>query len=202
MVYGRTQYWYSWTAIPQDRRRDFLSKLGVQPDTLFKPPQLQIRFLQDGGLVPCICSVLIRREIVNRYGAFDETIQHMYEDQILLSKLCLAGPVLVENNCGEKYRQHPDSSSYMAIQSGEYHPFWPNPARLSFLRWLAAYVEEQGYTSEALLKLIQRELWLYQHPFIYRVVSPIQFLFSWLKGYGEWVVRRIAPVKSRLLRGA
>lgn len=33
MVYGRAQFWYSWTGRPKESRRDYFMDLGVLPDT-------------------------------------------------------------------------------------------------------------------------------------------------------------------------
>ena len=40
MIYGASQYWYSWTGDPRDIHRDYVPALGVQPNTLVKPPTL------------------------------------------------------------------------------------------------------------------------------------------------------------------
>jgi glycosyltransferase involved in cell wall biosynthesis len=40
MVYGLPQYWHSWTGNPEDVERDSVPKLGVQANTLFRPPTL------------------------------------------------------------------------------------------------------------------------------------------------------------------
>ncbi|MCS6926696.1 MAG: glycosyltransferase family 2 protein, partial [Candidatus Binatia bacterium] len=89
MVYGRTQYWYSWTGKPEDRKRDRVGKLGLKAGRLFPPPLLVIRFLQDGGMVPCLCALLVRHEAIRAVGGFEEAIQHLYEDQVFLAKVCL-----------------------------------------------------------------------------------------------------------------
>src|SRR5678815_1955714 len=34
MVYGLSEYWYSWTGWPEDQGRDFVYDLGVPPNTL------------------------------------------------------------------------------------------------------------------------------------------------------------------------
>jgi len=183
MVYGTTLYWYGWTGRLQDIRHDFISKLGVQPGTLFQPPMLLTRFLQDGGIVPCLCALLVRRQVVEAIGGYDETIQHMYEDQVYIAKLCLNSAIFVESECGEKYRQHPDSSSYIAIKNGEYHPCRPNPARLNYLNWLATYIRQQGIEDAVLHRTVCRELWLYQHPLLYRLVNPAQYWLMLIKGY-------------------
>lgn len=176
MVYGPTQYWFSWTGKVKDKKRNFVGKLGVQPNTLFNPPTLLVQFLKNSGTVPCICGLLARRQIVIDVGGFDINIQHMYEDQVLLAKICLEAPVYVESGCWDRYRQHPDSSSHMAIQTGEYHPVWPNPARLTFLNFLLKYFDEKRIKDAAIRKILQRELWLFRHPTLHRLVSLVSFL--------------------------
>ncbi|BAZ09730.1 family 2 glycosyl transferase [Calothrix sp. NIES-4071] len=180
MVYGPTQYWYSWTG-SQDSQRDFLGKLGVKPDTLFDPPTLLTLFLKDGGIVPCTCGLLARLEVVRALGAFEEAIQHMYEDQVFIAKICLQSPVFVESGCWDKYRQHPDSSSYIAIRTGEYHPRKPNPARRAFLIWLVDYLSEQGIKDAELWRFLNKQLRPYRYPLIYRFWSLIKDLIRAVK---------------------
>src|SRR5262249_18320275 len=66
MLYGNTQYWFSWTDPEPDR--DFLPELGVPPDTVVSPPRLLERMLRDRAAVPCTCSVLVRKGVVDRVG--------------------------------------------------------------------------------------------------------------------------------------
>ena len=181
MVYGRTLYWHSWTGRPQDQTRDVMSTLGVQPDTLFAPPTLLTHFLRDPGAVPCLCSLLARRQIVVDLGGFDDAIQHLYEDQVLLVKLCCAGHVYVQSACGEWYRQHSASSSAVATQAGDYHPVWPHPARYIFLTWLARYLSAQGTTDRALRKALQTALRVYHYPTLYRFITPLSYSMRWLR---------------------
>jgi len=194
LVYGVTQYWYSWTGSPQTHWRDSIGTLGVQPDRLFYPPRLLTLFLKNGGIVPCICSLLARRKIVEDIGGFEETIQHMYEDQVLLAKICLQAPVFVESGCGERYRQHPDSSSYIAIRRGEYHPFWPSPAHLTFLNWLVNYLVQQGIKDVHLWNALQRALWPYRHPTLGTLLKTPQYLLCQMKQYIILSVRRFLPL--------
>ncbi|NJR75212.1 MAG: hypothetical protein HC773_19395 [Scytonema sp. CRU_2_7] len=68
--------------------------LGVQPNTLFHPPSLLTQYLKTNAIVPCTCGLLVRQEVMKAVGGFDDTIQYMFEDQVLLAKfactpLCL-----------------------------------------------------------------------------------------------------------------
>jgi glycosyltransferase involved in cell wall biosynthesis len=176
MVYGPTQYWYSWTGNPQDAQRDFMAKLGVQPDRLFNPPTLLTLFLKDAGILPCTCGLLARREAVQAIGGFESVIRHMYEDQAFLAKMCLSWPVFVESGCWDKYRQHPDSSSHVAIREGEYHPSKPNQARQVFLTWLEEYVSKQGVENTELWQALHKELRPYRNPVYYYFSLSTHFM--------------------------
>lgn len=177
MAYGTTQYWVTWDPRIRSRKGDRLGKLGVLPDRLYLPPDLLEAYLRDPGIVPCICGLLARTDVVRTKGAFDEQIQNLFEDQVLLVKLLLAGPVFVESGCGERYRQHAGSSSAQAIAAGEYHPTRGNPARLVFLEWLKAYIVQCNVNSPALQRALAGAFRPYQYPRLYRALHPfLQFL--------------------------
>src|SRR5690348_13077254 len=38
MVYGPIKWWYSWTGRREDQDRDFVERLGVQPNMVIRPP--------------------------------------------------------------------------------------------------------------------------------------------------------------------
>lgn len=173
MVYGPTLYWYGWTGQARDQRRDRKASLGVRPNSCIQPPALMTLYLRNGGAVPCTCGLLVRRDLVLALGGFDESIQHMYEDQVFLAKICLSAPVFVEDGCWDKYRQHQGSSSFMAIRNGEYHPTKLNPVRLTFLRWLEGYMLSQNIQNDSLRRALRRVLWHYRYPKFAPILLPV-----------------------------
>jgi glycosyltransferase involved in cell wall biosynthesis len=201
MVYGPTEYWYSWTGKLEDIKRDFKGEIGVQPNTLVKPPTLLILFLQtSGAILPGICSILMRREAIEHIGRFEETFRGLYEDQVFLAKVCLKTAVFVTDECSDKYRQHPDSCCYQAIETGEYQPELPHSARQNFLNWLAKYLFEQGVKNTEIWQALEKELWPYCHPHLYRLsVLPrrlserVQRLMGRVKGPLKLIGRRTLP---------
>lgn len=190
MVYGPTLYWYGWTGNPKDKRRDFQAKIGAEPNTLFQSPNLLTQFLKNPGMVPCTCGLLVHRQVVVDTGGFELSIQNMYEDQVFLAKICLAGAVFVEGGCWDKYRQHPESSSYVAIRNREYHPSLPNPARLTFLNWLGQYIGAQGIKDPDLWKVHNQALWPYRHPRLSHVLFPTRYWLRQITGRLLYLVRR------------
>jgi glycosyltransferase involved in cell wall biosynthesis len=87
MIYGRTQIWYSWLAHPDHCRSDYFYDLGVAPDTLVAPPRLLTLLLQNRVQTPTTCNALIRREVVDAVGGFEEHFRGMYEDQAFFAKV-------------------------------------------------------------------------------------------------------------------
>jgi glycosyltransferase involved in cell wall biosynthesis len=181
MVYGPTQYWYSWTGNAQDSPLDFFGRVGVKNDTLLPPPTLLTLFLKDPGILPCTCGLLARRQVIEDIGGFQENFRGMYEDQVFLAKMCLKSPVFVESGCWDKYRQHPDSSSHVAIRAGEYHPRKSNPARQVFLTWLADYISVQGIKNAELWQALNKQLRPYRYPLVYQFWSLIKDLIRAIK---------------------
>ena len=122
-----------------------------------------MRYLARGGIVPGLCSILVRRNAVVQLGGFEESIQQLFEDQTLIAKLCLHGPVYVDSDCHDLYRQHSDSSSAQAVKAGLYHPWRPSISHLAYLEWLAGYIASHAPQHEGLRCALRRELWLERH---------------------------------------
>lgn len=82
MVCGPTQYWYSWTRNSEDTLRDSMREIGnlVEPNRLYQPPTLLGLLLQNKINAPATCGVLLRRELFEKIGGFEETFRGMFED--------------------------------------------------------------------------------------------------------------------------
>jgi len=184
MVCGSTQLWYSWTGNREDIERDYMREIGVQPNTLFQPPTLLSLLLRHQANPPATCSVLLRRKVIEEIGGFEETIQHIYEDQVFFAKLYLKMPVFVENGCWDRYRQHPDSCCAVAARTGQFDYVNPNPAQLTFLNWVAEYLSQQKVKEPEVWKALQKGLWPYRYPILYQLLRPRHFV----KLIGRWIL--------------
>ncbi|GAX41894.1 family 2 glycosyl transferase [Tolypothrix sp. NIES-4075] len=167
MVYGPTQMWFSWTGKPEDMARDRYRKLGVKPDTLIQPPNLVPLFLRTIAETPGTCGVLIKREVVEAVGGHEESFRSMYEDQAFFAKICLKYPVFIESGCWDKYRQHPDSTCYVAERTGEYHITDISPSYATYLNWLEGYLVKEKLVNTEVWQALQRVLFFVRHPSIY-----------------------------------
>jgi SAM-dependent methyltransferase len=158
MVYGLAEWWYSWAGAPGDRARDFVPDLGLPAEGLYEPPSLVApMFLRQEAAVPCTCSFLVRRDVLDQVGGFEEGftgVANVYEDQAFYAKVLAGVPVLASAACWSRYRQHPGASCAAMERRGEGHP-----ARLRFLAWLQRYVRWQGIQDPPLRRGLRRQVW-------------------------------------------
>jgi glycosyltransferase involved in cell wall biosynthesis len=189
MLCGATQWWYSWTGNPEDARRDHIRGIGVQPDTLVMPPELLTLFLRNVINVPCPCSVLLRREIIEATRGFEEGIRDPYDDQAFYAKVCLKAPVFVSGDCLDRYRQHADSYCSVAKRTGELHL-----ARIFYLNWLEAYLSAEGIKNPKVWKALRKKQWPYRHPILSHLLEHIRRNISRTKSLLKIIARRTLPV--------
>lgn len=142
MVFGRTEYWHSWTGRAEDLSRDHVPAHGF-PAATYGPTTLSTRVYPLGpGTAPSLCSLLIRAEAMEKIGGFEESFKGFYEDQAFLAKMYLAEPVAATEDCWDRYRIHDTSCSAVVRETGEY-----DEHRARFLRWLRTYLESQPHVS-------------------------------------------------------
>ena len=192
MVYGSTLMWFSWTNNPEDEKRDRGRHLGIQPDTLVTPPILFKLFLKGRALPPGTCSVLIRSELFGKVGGFEESFRGMYEDQAFFYKICLKVPVFIEGGCWDRYRQHPNSSCYIAESLGQFRFGEPNSAHLNFLVWLEKYLTQEAINDAEIWQLFSQVLWPYKHNKLYNLLQPYQKVKQAVRRQASQLLKRIA----------
>lgn len=182
MVYGLSEFWYSWTGAREDSDRDFLHHLGVPSHSLIRPPALLPHFfLAQDAAIPGPTDVLVRREAIDRVGGFEEIFPGAYEDEAFYAKICLTAPVFPVDTCWDRYRQHPDSSNSAVERARQEYS-----TRLFFLNWLASYLDEQGVQDSEILRGVRKEIRRCRHPKASRL---------WRNR--STYVRRLVPLRAR-----
>jgi glycosyltransferase involved in cell wall biosynthesis len=164
LVCGRAQWWYSWTGDATDIQRDFIQQLDVPLDTLIGPPALLTLFLQNEWA--SLCDVMVRREIADAVGGYEETFSGMYEDQVFHAKICLNRPVFVASQCWYRYRQHDEACTAQSHKRGGYEA-----TRRMFLRWLKGYVSRQSGLHAKVRLVLRKELLRLDHPRVFQLVG-------------------------------
>ena len=186
MVYGATQYWFSWTGKLEDSKRDFVPPLGVAADTLVKPPILARTILRNQIATSTGC--LARRSVLQEVGGYEEDFRGMFEDQVFYSKVSLKHPVFVSGQCWYKYRKHNDSCCAIAEASDEHYK-----ERLKFLEWLEQYTSRQGVNDPILRSTIRKERWKSNHPSLSAIEEGTRYRARIFKESTKTKVKRLLP---------
>jgi glycosyltransferase involved in cell wall biosynthesis len=161
MVYGRTQYWYSW-AEANTTHSDYIPDLGVALNTVIPPPALLPLYLKGDVVSPCPSDVLLRHELVRKLGGFEEQFRGIYqncEDQAFFAKVSLCSPIIASDQCWDKYRQHAGSCSAASTNPERAYRVWE-----FYLEWLENYLLSQSCHSEEVWSALNQELVSYRHP--------------------------------------
>jgi glycosyltransferase involved in cell wall biosynthesis len=188
MVYGATQYWHSWTGNPEDLGRDRVPKLGVPPNTLVMPPLLLPLFWRGEAAVPSPCDIMVRREVIEGVGGFEEAFRSLYEDQVFYAKVCLKVPVFVSDQCWDRYRQHQESACAVAGKTGLNHS-----AHLTFLNWVEEYLSQQGVKDAEVREALQKKLRPYRQPILRRLFVYGQYRIRQMQGLLRKIARWTLP---------
>jgi glycosyltransferase involved in cell wall biosynthesis len=165
MVYGYSLRWYSWTSSAEDRESDNMLRYGLPTNALINPPQFVVEFLKGETPTPSPSNLLLRRELLERIGGFEESFTGIYqahEDQAFLIKAHLEHSVYVSSQCWDKYRKHRESCIAVVRAAG-----MVDVSRLYFLNWLEKYLAEKGFRNTEVWQLVQKELWPFRHPILF-----------------------------------
>jgi len=188
VIYGLTEYWYSWTANSSDRDRDYVAELGVEPAMLIEPPVMLRLLLESKAPTPATSDVLIRRELLDRIGGFEDSFRGMFEDQVFFSKVYLHGSLLPTAAKWFRYRQHADSCYARSEAANEKHR-----AGLVFFQWLEQYLIQQGITDPAIWRALRKKRWRYRHPALQRLKVSIRQRLGPFKAMLKQAARHLLP---------
>ena len=169
MTYGRALIWSSWAG-----GKDYHCDLGVPGDQLVEPPGMLPVLLRNKAQTPMTGNVLIRRQVLDRVGGFEDSFRGMFEDQVFFAKVELVTPVYVSRACWLWYRQHPESCTATEGAAADYLEL-----RKPFLRWFEQYIKAQGVPEDSpVWDALRREQWPQRHPRLHAVVEPLRSLLT------------------------
>ena len=182
----------------EDAGRDWIWRsYGVKPNTVIEPPRMLVRFLEDGGTVPCMGSVLVRRAAIEDVGGWEESFRRICTDQVFHAKLCVNFPVMIVDVCLDRYRQHENSSCQTVARAGQL-----DAAFETYLTWLESYLAEQPIVDPTVRAAARRALRRHRHPWLNRVHRQALRYDARLRTLASRTVGRTLPGPlRRRLRG-
>lgn len=146
VLYAATEYWHGWTGSIEDASRDWIwHPHGIELGRVVPPPRALTAFLRDGGTVPCMGSLLVRREAVLAAGGWEDSFRTICTDQVFHAKLLLRSRALFVDVCWDRYRQHRNSACHRVAAEGRTQATFAD-----YLRWLERYLRAQRVSDPAL----------------------------------------------------
>lgn len=130
MVSGAVNYWRSW-----DGGMDETVLTGHVQDMPIAPPEAVLALYPLGAAQAPSVDAMIRRDVALELGGCEDKFPGLYEDQVLFAKIMLEHAVWFSSSVWFDYRQHPDSCSELALDSGKYRQL-----RRKYLDWLRNYL--------------------------------------------------------------
>ncbi len=183
LVYGPDLWWYSWTNAPSDRNRDYLASLGAPASTIWAPPLLLIRTLQSKAQTPNPSNMMIRREVIDKVGGFEEQFVGFYamvEDQAFLAKVCVRFPIFAAGASWYRYRQHPGSISLTYARAGK-----RRAAALHYCLWLNTYLKKAGIRQPELQEALRNRTRRTRYPALFGLLGFWQRVVIRMKSTGS-----------------
>jgi GT2 family glycosyltransferase len=151
---------------------------NVQVNKPLKTEEFLPLFLKRRVLMPSTTSLLVRREVAERIGGFEESFRGLFEDQVFIAKVSLEAPIVLLRGVYEWYRQHLDSCTFIAqkITGGNLK------MRPTYLNWLEKYLSVEGFRGTQIWDELQNQkkqkaLLRYRHPKFFRwSMSALHFI--------------------------
>jgi glycosyltransferase involved in cell wall biosynthesis len=164
LLAGATLYWDSWRG-----GEDRVQLVGGVRNQVVRPPVALLSTYPLGKAeAPGICSVMVRRPVVERVGGFEESFRGMYEDQAFLAKVYLSAPVYFSDRIWFKYRQHESSCLAETLKAGRY-----DALRQQYLAWFARHLNEIGFTEPNVWRKLRAADRPYRRPRLHRILQLV-----------------------------
>ncbi|WP_448571722.1 glycosyltransferase family 2 protein [Trichothermofontia sp.] len=198
MVFSMSRYWSTWDPNVVRSSQDYIPNPGLKTNTLYSPGELTIICYPLGNAqAPCPSNILLRRNIFDTIGGFEEGFQkgyQLYEDQAFLSKVYLATSVYVASECLDYYRLHQKScmattKNYLEI-------------RLFFLKWFESYLNSKQIDDKKIWQALETAKWPYKYPRLYYLLMLPKKIYLRLKNclkkvlFQLWVAPSLGSVSG------
>ena len=167
MICQASEYWVTWD---EPDKSNIVIPVGAPQDKLYQPGELNlVLYPLAYGAAPCPSAIILRKQAAMDIGGFENEFTgryQMYEDQAFLSKMYLHHKVYVSAACNNLYRQRYGSLVQWVTSDGKYHE-----VRKFFLEWFRKYLKQQKGNYSDINRLLQKAIWKYEYPTLYKLKS-------------------------------
>jgi len=155
-TYGPLLRWWRWNGVPSDAGNEDLMGVGRRrrgphplAGTVARPPTLARLMLRDDYFIPG--GALFRREAIQAVGGYDDEFPGLYEDAVVLMKLCLRFPVHISSYVSYLYRMHDQSCTHRNRSET-----MVDTARRAYLERIDQYLVNEGLWTPELGRAVAR----------------------------------------------
>ena len=156
MVMGNTIYWNDW--LDQVSTANEYPTHQLIPDRIYRKPDLVPLLVGKLGAMPCICSFVVKKSVVEKVGDFSDGFTNLYEDQAFITKLFCNANIYVLDGYYEYYRQRDDSDWHRSRNDGT-----DKEVGYKYNKWLLRYLQASKYSNAEIINLLKhstRRYWL------------------------------------------
>lgn len=137
--------------------------------------------------------MLVRRQILEQVGGFENEFRGLYEDQVFCAKVCFQFSVFAASHCWYRYRQHANSCCAIAEK---FQIDQVRLNRLNFLNWIEDYLRQQDAENTEAWQVVQQELWPYRYPDLHSLKERIQSLQKSVNQFKRRIKRLVKKAKT------
>ncbi|CAN7290889.1 glycosyltransferase family 2 protein [Rhizobium sp. LjRoot254] len=176
IVYGKVEFWYSWTGKPRDALKKYTSALGIPADTPQDARRLLEVILRQTArgvdeVTPYPSAMMFRRALLERSGACDPDFKFLHDDVVFFVKAFLVAKIYAADRIWAKYRVAPDDTYSLSFEAAFKAGDWSEggePER-RLLERAEQYVASASPPSKRLVRALRHARLQFQSPQFHRL---------------------------------
>lgn len=127
----------------REDKQPYEQDLSSLDERIYNPSEIFPRFLQSFAITPCPSATLIRRQVIEQIGGWENVFKRNCTDQVLWAKISSRYPIYVSKKIVTCYRQHLNSSWEIAHRENNF-----NEQEDKFWCWLLKFSDKFSKTPE------------------------------------------------------
>ena len=163
VIFGQTRFWFGWTGDERDARRDFTWRLDYPTGTVIEPPALLYHAPLGNCLKPSMSNFMVRRDVLDRIGGFEEPFRNLREDYVFWIKVFHEVTVFHAEACWDWCRHHESSHGSISLA-----PAARREETRRYYQWVLDYFRVRRVSDSYLLSILADFRQRLARPWLYR----------------------------------